>query len=175
MQSASRRAGVSLLHRRHRPLIRPSSPPLFAVRSCQAALTRGSPTSRVMTAPRQVARLAADWQPRSCSCPTVGTSLCLALCLRHSGTVTEQEGSVPRGFVSWSKAAYHVPRAPCPSCHGLSERQRRASLGNTSQNAARRAAVCYMHGEQVGSGLTHGTEHFYPESKQKIYAGNGMA
>lgn len=100
----------------------------------------------------QVARVAADWQPRSSFCPTVGTSICLALCLRHSGTVIEQEESTPCGFVSWSNAAYHVPRGPCPSCRGFSERQRRASLGNTSQNAARRVSACHMHDEQVGTG-----------------------
>lgn len=100
-----------------------------------------------------VARFAADWQAHSRFGPTAGTSTCLALCLRHSGTVTEQEEPTACGFVSWSNAAYHDYRAPCPSCRGFSERQRWASLGNTSQNAARRVSVCYVHEEQVGNGL----------------------
>lgn len=85
--------------------------------------------------------------------PNGGHIQCLALCLRHSGTVIEQVQSAACGFVSWSNAAYHAPRTPCPCCRGFSERQRRASLGNTSQNAARRVSVCCMHDEQVGSGL----------------------
>lgn len=89
-------------------------------------------------------------------CPTVGMSICLALCLRHSGTVIERQESAACGFVSWSNAAYHVPRTPCSSSAGSpgdNERQRRASLGNTSQDAARRLSVCYMHDEQVDSGF----------------------
>lgn len=66
----------------------------------------------------QVSRLAADWQPRSSFCPTVGTSICLALCLRHSGTVIEPGNSATCGFVSWSNAACHGRSSPCPSLAG---------------------------------------------------------
>lgn len=74
----------------------------------------GSSYARLTDFPRhnrspttEVARAAADWQPRPSFCPTVGTLICLALCLRHSGTVIEQEESAACGFVSWLNALYH--------------------------------------------------------------------
>lgn len=142
----------------------------------------GCPYARLTDFPRhdhspttQVASLAADWQPCSSFCPTVGTTICLALCLRHSGTVIEPEESAACGFVSWSNAAYHVPMAPCPSCRGFSERQRWPSLGNTSQNAARRVSVCYMHDEQVGYGLALTELNISAiRANRKEYARNGV-
>lgn len=67
------------------------------------------------------------------------------------------------------------PQLPLPFSRGFSERQRRESLGNTSQNAARRVSVCYMHDEQVGRLVgSHGTRHLCQKSKQKIHASNGV-
>lgn len=67
------------------------------------------------------------------------------------------------------------PQLPLGFPRGFSERQRRDTLGNTSQNAARRVSVCYMHDEQVGRLVgSHGTRHLCQKSKQKIYASNGV-
>lgn len=122
----------------------------------------------------QVSRLAADWQPRSSVCPTVGTSM--------SCSVPETFGNSDRtrrfGNV-WLRVVVERrlprPQLPLPFSHGFSERQRRESLGNTSQNAARRVSVCYMHNEQVGRLVgSHGTRHICQKSKQKIHASNGV-
>lgn len=86
---------------------------------------------------------------------------------------TRRVGSVWLRVVT--DAAYHVPRAPCPSCRGFSERQRWPSLGNTSQNAARRVSVCYMHDEQVDSGLALTELNISAiRANRKKYARNGV-